>query len=280
VGPGRLGSALARQLRRAGYTITELVSPKRTHSNPKSRSLATSLQVPLSNSDDAVLDANLVWFCVPDREIAGGAQVMARKANWSGKTAFHSSGALPSSELDALRHQGSAIASVHPMMTFVHGTLPSFHGVPFALEGYPAAVKVANRIARDLGGKPFNLRAKDKVAYHAWGAFASPLLVALLVTAEQVARAAGLSAADARKKMLPILKQTIDNYARLGPAGAFSGPLVRGDSEVVRKHLRLLRQVPGAKDVYIALARIAVRHLPIRQRKKINQTLKGDRDSD
>ena len=100
----------------------------------------------------------------------------------------------------------------------------------------------ARRIVRDLGGEAFTIRKQHKTAYHAWGSFASPLLVATLVTAEQVARDAGLSAVDARKKMLPIVKQTIANYEMLGPAAAFSGPIVRGDAEIVRKHLQVLEK--------------------------------------
>ena len=35
----------------------------------------------------------------------------------------------------ALRARGAAVASVHPLMTFVRGTRPSIAGVPFAIEG-------------------------------------------------------------------------------------------------------------------------------------------------
>ena len=56
------------------------------------------------------------------------------------------------------------------------------------------------------------------------------------MTAERVAHAAGLFECEARKKMLPIVRQTLANYAKLGPAEAFSGPIVRGDAQVVRKH--------------------------------------------
>jgi len=271
VGPGRLGSALATNLRRAGYRIAEIVSLKR--SGRKSQLLARRLRARASFHDNAVLDADLIWFCVPDREIAAAARALAPKVEWKTKIAFHSSGALASSELDVLRRRGAGVASVHPMMTFVRGSIPSLQGVPFALEGDAGALRIARKVAHDLGGESFKIRANDKVAYHAWGAFASPLLIALLVSAEQVARAAGLSVADARQKMLPILKQTIENYGRLGPAGAFSGPLVRGDAEIVRKHLRALRRIPEAKDVYMALARTAVRHLPVPQRKKLEQAL-------
>ncbi len=159
------------------------------------------------------------------------------------------------------------------MMTFVSGSIPSLKGVPFAVEGDAAAVRVARQIVKCLGGEAFTIRKQHKAAYHAWGAFASPLLVATLVTAEQLARSIGLSAAQARNRMLPIVRQTIANYEALGPAGAFSGPIVRGDAEVVRKHLQVLRNAPEARDVYLALARAALRYLPAQNRAKLKGML-------
>jgi predicted short-subunit dehydrogenase-like oxidoreductase (DUF2520 family) len=95
----------------------------------------------------------------------------------------------------------------------------------------------------------------------------------MLVTAEQLARKAGLSAVEARKMVLPIVRQTIANYAALGAAGAFSGPIVRGDAEIVRKHLRVLRKVPETTDVYLALAQAALRYLPARNLAELKRAL-------
>jgi predicted short-subunit dehydrogenase-like oxidoreductase (DUF2520 family) len=89
-----------------------------------------------------------------------------------------------------------------------------------------------------------------------------------------VARAAGLSSAEARRKMMPILRQTLANYAKLGPAEAFSGPIVRGDAQVVRKHLSELKKIPGAGEVYAALARAALRYLPAGNRTELEKMLR------
>src|SRR5580693_8833394 len=266
VGAGRLGRALAQELNRAEYTISEIVSGSSAASKRKAGDLARKVKAHASTSDRARLDADLVWFCVPDREIAS-------VVDWRKKIAFHSSGALASDELKSLRQGGAVVASVHPLMTFVTGSMPSLIGVPFAMEGDAAAVRSARQIVRALGGEAFTIRKQHKAAYHAWGAFASPLLVAMLVTAEQLARKAGLSAVEARKKMLPIVRQTIANYGALGAAGAFSGPIVRGDAEIVRKHLQVLRKLPEATDVYLALARAALRYLPARNRGELKRAL-------
>jgi len=273
VGPGRLGKTLTLELKQAGYTISEIVSRNTIASKRKARELARKVEAQASTRDNAHLKVDLVWFCVPDREIAGASRQLATAVDWKKKNAFHSSGALLSDELEALRRAGAVVASVHPLMTFVSGSIPSLKRVPFAVEGDAAAVAIARGIVRDLGGEAFTIRRQHKTAYHAWGAFTSPLLVATLVTGEQLARAAGLSAVEARKKMLPIVRQTIANYQALGPSGAFSGPIVRGDAEIVRKHLSVLRTVPEARDVYLALARAALRYLPARNRAKLKKAL-------
>jgi predicted short-subunit dehydrogenase-like oxidoreductase (DUF2520 family) len=159
-------------------------------------------------------------------------------------------------------------------MTFVPGVVPEFADVPFAVEGDASAVRLARRIARDLGGRAFAIDKKYKPAYHAWGAFASPLLLSLLVTAERVAAVAGVPREIARTRMLPIIRQTLANYAKRGPAGAFSGPIIRGDAATLEKHLRVLRRVPEAREVYLALARSALKNLPAKNKQQLRKVLR------
>lgn len=267
IGLGRLGTVLAHALNNSGYPISEVVT--RAHARNR---LTPTLKAKLL-SHPSPLQARVIWFCVPDSEIVHAARSWSHATEWKGRVAFHASGALTSDELDALRKRGAAVASVHPHMTFVSGATPSLKGVPFAVEGDPAAVRMAKRIVRNLGGQVFVISKEHKPAYHAWGAFTSPLLVALLVTAEQVAELAGVSAKSARKRMLPILHQTLQNYAALGPAAASSGPIVRGDAEVVRKHLQILQKTPDARNIYRALAHAALRRLPARNRNALRQLL-------
>lgn len=271
VGPGRLGSALALALARAGYRIREIVL--RYRSTTAVRKLSRTVRAKVVSTQSAKLDADLIWFCVPDREIASVANKIAPLTSWKRKVAFHSSGALASDKLDVLTRRGASVASVHPFMTFVQGSVPSLKGVAFALEGDTKGVGIARKIVRDLGGQSFILDKRNKAAYHAWGGFASPLLVALLVTAEHVAGMAGFSSGDARRKMLPIVRQTIANYAKLGPVAAFTGPLVRGDASVVRQHIRVLRKMPTAREVYLALARAALQAIPVQNKNAVKQII-------
>ncbi len=275
VGAGNLASALAAELRAADYAIDEIVSRSNPKSIRKAQALAGEVQASTAATDRAKLRADIIWFCVPDREISRAAQSLRDATDWKGKVAFHSSGALASDALDILRKRKASVASVHPLMTFVRGSRPSLEGVPFAIEGDSKGVRAARSLTRQLGGKPFEIRKQHKKAYHAWGMFASPLLIALLAVTEQVAGAAGISRKEARKKMLPILHQTLANYERMGGPPSFSGPIARGDVETVKKHLKILRAIPEARDAYTALARAALRDLPVKNRAELAVLLKA-----
>jgi predicted short-subunit dehydrogenase-like oxidoreductase (DUF2520 family) len=273
VGAGSFAAGLSQALRESGFTITEIISRDAPRSRQRARALAVKAGARAVTLSAAKLDATLLWFAVPDREIRAAAQDFAKRDLGKVKTAFHSSGALASAELAPLRKQGIAVASVHPLMTFVSGSQPPLAGVPFALEGDRAALQLARSIVRDLGGTFFALPVSRKAAYHAWATMTSPLLLAFLVTVEQAGRATGLSPSEARRRMLPIVRQTLANYAALGPADSFSGPFIRGDVATVEKHLAALKKIPQASEVYRALARSALKSLPSGNRSQMLRLL-------
>lgn len=272
VGAGSLAAALALSLRRAGYRIDAVVARAPGSSLIRAKQLARRVRARGIVGADR-LNAKVLWLCVPDSEIAQAAASLAETFHGKGRIALHSSGALSSDELAPLASKGADVASAHPLMTFVKGSRPSLAGVPFAIEGDPAAVRLARVVVRDLGGEAYTIRKEDKNAYHAWGTFASPLLTALLATTEQVAGLAGVKGTAARRRMLPILLRTVENYGSLGPAKGFSGPIVRGDVETVRRHLEVLHGAPIPREVYLALARAAIEYLPGKNKEELKSLL-------
>jgi predicted short-subunit dehydrogenase-like oxidoreductase (DUF2520 family) len=275
VGPGNFASALAPSLYAAGYEIESIIGRSMAGSRAKTRRLAREVGARASTRLPRNSRAVLVWFCVPDGEIRKAAQSVAEQTDWNGRIALHSSGALTSDELDALRERGAVVASAHPLMTFVRRSPPTFAAVPFAIEGDSRAVRVARRLVRDLGGHAYAIRKEEKAAYHTWATFVSPLFTALMATAERVAQAAGIPQKKSRPRMIPILRQTLENYAVFGPAAGFSGPIIRGDAQTVRQHLQVLRGMPRAREVYRGLALAAVDILPGKRKAALRSTLKS-----
>jgi len=276
VGPGNLGTSLALALRAAGYRIEEIVSRSGAASRARARRLARRVGARSITRRSAAWSADVVFLCVTDHAIAACAREVAKVGDWKGKCVFHTSGALSSDVLQPLRRRGAAVASLHPLMTFVASSPSAMKGVSFALEGNPAAVALGRRLLRDLGGHVLVISAEAKVFYHAFGFFSSPGLVSTLAAAEQVAAATGLPRSALRRAMQPIVQRSLENYFRGGPAFAFSGPIKRGNVETVRRHLRALRSLPHARGLYLALSAFALSHLPAKNRAALLRLLKEE----
>lgn len=263
---------MAETLTEAGYEIREIICRANGASLARARKLARKLHARACTARQAHLSTEVVWLFVPDASIKA-AVIELSHCDWSRKLAFHASGVLPSDALQILRQRGASVASVHPLMTFVSGSRPQIKGTTFAIEGDAEAVLVAASIVRDLEGDILRIRKQNKTAYHAFATMICPLLVSLVAAAEDVASRAGLSSSEARRRMMPIIRQTLSNVEKLGPAGSFSGPLVRGDIETVRQHLTALFRRPAAKETYVALALAALQYLPNRNRKEMENLL-------
>lgn len=262
IGAGTLASALARALHSKEYRVSEIVSRSNPQSLRRARILASRIQSSATTIQAAEMSADIVWICVPDDAIAALAEQMTDERDWRGKIVVHSSGALSSDTLELLRRKGAEVASAHPLMTFVSSSQPKLKGVPFALEGTAKALTAVETIISDFEAHAFRIARTEKAAYHAFGFFSSPGIVALIAAAIEVGKLAGLEGKRVRALMEPIVRQTIDNCFRTSPQQAFSGPVRRGDVETIRKHLKVLDEHPDLLDLYGSLVRIALKDLP------------------
>ena len=100
-------------------------------------------------------------------------------------------------------------------------------------------------------------------------------MIAELAQAEKIGEALGLKPEQTRRVIGPILRQTLENYLKHGPAAAFSGPVIRGDVETVKKNLAALARVKGAAEVYRALVQAAVENLPGKNKTEIKGVVWG-----
>jgi len=276
IGAGSLAHALGPALKSAAYQIDAVVSHNTAASRKRAAALAKKLKTKSVLLDQVTPVSQIIWLCHTDDALPETARLLARRPGWENKIVLHSSGALTSDVLAPLQQAGAHAASLHPMMTFVPGTAPRLADVPFAVEGDRRAVTAAKLIARSLKAEIFEIKKEAKVLYHALGSFSSPMIVATLVTAERVGKAAGLTQKQLKAIMRPILLQTLQNYLERGPAAAFSGPIKRGDLNTIRRHLENLKEVPGAAEVYRALVNSALTDLPSTHAKELRALINSD----
>src|SRR4051812_47910198 len=270
IGAGNVGTVLAPALKRAGYRIEEIAVRDNPTSLRRGKIVARASGAKAVTDAQASFSADVIWICVTDDAIAPVARALAARGNvnWKGKIIFHASGALTSDELKPLKKPGAVIASTHFMQSFVPGSNPSL-AVPFAVEGDKGAAQAALRIGKALGAQPFVIRKQSKVLYHAMGFFSSPLVIIALSLSESVGRKAGLDSKQIESVIRPMFSRTAENYLKKGSAGAFVGPINRGNIATVQKHLRDLKRVPEAHAAYVAMGRAALKLLPVKNRQQL-----------
>src|SRR5689334_4680678 len=85
VGAGNFATAIATSLRRSGYEVEVVISRPRGASLKKACRLASEVGACAFSAMPGTLSAELIWFCVPDAQIAEAARAFADKIDWKRK---------------------------------------------------------------------------------------------------------------------------------------------------------------------------------------------------
>ena len=263
VGAGRLGASLALALRSHGSTLLGFTS----HS-PEGRAHAESwLGMPSFPGLAEVVgrDPDLYLLAVPDRALPTVAGELARLLDASGAThrpyVAHTSGATSADVLAPCEKAGAHTLVFHPLQTFSDPLTGAgrFEGTAIAVtpsdsQADSAAARLGFALARALGARPFLLPDDKRSLYHAAATMACNYLVTLEHQAARLFVTAGLPEEQALSLFLPLVEATLANVAAQGTVDALTGPLSRGDTGTVSRHLAALAvDAPGLLPLYRTL---------------------------
>ena len=253
IGAGRVGTAVAVLLGRAGHRIVAVAGGAET----RGRASLHLPDVPFREPAEAAAMGELVIVGTPDDAIAPTVEALAAAgAVRSGRWVCHLSGSLGLEALVAARDAGARVFAIHPLQTFpdVGAALDRLPGCAIAVTAEDEeGSALGERLAEDLGGDPFRLADELRPLYHAAAVFASNYLVTASAIAESLFAAAGV--ADPARAMAPLQRASLEHVERLGPAHALTGPAVRGDAGTVRRNLEALqRHAPELVPAYVAMA--------------------------
>lgn len=261
IGAGRAGRAVSRAMHRAGYRFSWVGSRERADA----ARLAAEIDSPAYGAgfDAFSSPVGLIIFAVPD----GVTETVAVKASEAldviphETIALHLSGSLDSGALAALRDRSAWTAAFHPCQTFSPDSDPGavFTGILFDMEGDDAACEAGERIAADLQADTIRLTREQRLLTHLAMTIASNLTVSVLRAAFDVLENGGIGGKKASLFLEPLVRTTVDNVFTLGVDKALTGPVSRGDTEVVARHLEALK--PMGRDIeeaYRVLSRIAL----------------------
>ena len=252
LGAGRLGSSLAIALDKAGYTVAAITSRQPTHREWLNSHITTGIVV--ENVQTAVNVANIVFITGPDAYI----EKICSGVKWrSHQAVIHCAGAMSLAPLDTARVAGAQTGGFHPLQTFP--TINSYErlqDVSFAIESAsPELLGWLRILAEDLGGSAFQIESSQRAAYHASAVMACGLLSGLTGLSAEMWEPLGIERTEALRRLIPLLRATVDALDEKGLPHAITGPFVRGDIETITMHLEATANKSiGIRNAYAALA--------------------------
>lgn len=226
VGDGRAGGSLATALRRLGWPVEVW------HHDADLSAAATG--------------TDLLVLATPDAAVE---HVATRVQPDEAAVVCHLSGVLGLGPLAG--HPRRAV--LHPLVALPDPARGAdrLGGAWFGLA--EAGDPLADDVVRALDGRAVRIAEEDWVRYHAAAVVAANHLVALLGQVERIAAGVGAPLAA----YLDLARGSLEDVLALGPAAALTGPVRRGDTDTVARHLAALPEAERA--AYRALSEEAAR---------------------
>jgi predicted short-subunit dehydrogenase-like oxidoreductase (DUF2520 family) len=258
IGAGTVGTALAVRLSSKGYPIVAVSSRSQTSAERLAR-VVDGCHV--FNSNQGVADnAELIFVTTPDDAIAS----VISQIQWHpGQSVVHCSGADSTDILQPAKQFRAQVGVFHPLQTFasVKQAIENIPGSTFAVEAEEPLLRTLKDMATALNGHWVELKASDKVIYHAAAVIACNYLVTLVKLATDLWQTFGVPPHQATRALLPLLKGTIHNIDTVGIPQCLTGPIARGDIGTVRKHLDALNK--AAPNLLSTYRELGLQTIPI-----------------
>lgn len=260
IGPGRAGRALGALLQRAGLcAVQDVLSAETATAQSAVAFIGAGRAVRVLHEMCA---ADLWLLTTPDAAIAPAATALAATGRVrQGDVVFHCSGSQSSGLLAPLAARGALVAGVHPLKSFADPALAvkNFKGTYCAAEGDAAALAVLSPLFEQLGARIAVIDPVGKTLYHAASVLVCNDLTALMEAGLRAYEHAGIARDTAHVMMEPLVRETLDNIFALGTVRALTGPVARGDVDVLERQLAALNTLDRRiADAYRALNHIAL----------------------
>ena len=251
IGNGRICRAFSEYIERRGTEVIGKFGKRELYSDYSRGEVDVKSLIGLIQSCD------LLFITTPDdtiREIA--AILAATGADMSCKLLVHMSGSLESREMDAMQGRCAGLYSLHPM-TSITGEPLDFSQVHLTLEGSgtDAAEAAMREFLQAMDLHYTRISGAHKLLYHAASCISANYTVTLVDIAQKIYSDIGFDKVTVQALLLPLMRQVIENIAEKGTEKALTGPVSRGDTGTIRKHLAALGEYGRYEDVYRLVGR-------------------------
>ena len=254
VGAGAVATALAGALRHGGVPVLGLWGRREEQARQAG---AVSGVVAFSGETlpQSIASAQVVIVAVKDEAILEvSSRLVQEGVVHAQQVLLHCSGAVSAQEaFGATTQYVGGVATFHPLAAVTDGPVGAtlFNGASFGIQGDERGKQIAVSLVQALGGRPLVLSGDQMASYHAAAALASNFLVTLLDAATGLLTRSGINRKEGLQALLTLAEGSLQRVREHGVDGGLTGPIRRGDTATIIRHLEAL--TPELQSLYRGL---------------------------
>ena len=237
IGAGNVATYMAIALHRSGYHIDVVFS--RTLSNAKK--LAEKVNARWTcDFEEIDQDADITIFALTDQAIVERVE----KIDFSKSFLLHTAGSLP---MNIFSGHSEHYGVLYPLQTISAHRLPVLSDIPLCIEAdTESALAKLRSLARSISPRVYDVSSERRIYLHLAAVFACNFSNHMYAMAEKIAERAGVPF----EILQPLIRETAEKAVDGGPSVSQTGPAVRDDQIIVKKHLELLSFSPELRSIY------------------------------
>lgn len=235
-GSGNVATIFARKLYEEGHIISGVYS--------KNMENATSLAARVNSHgfnkiEDISINADMVIISVSDHAIEG-------LVNELGKIplpVFHTAGSV---SIETIKNLSSLYGVIYPLQS-LRKNMERIPEIPLFVDGNnDESLELAKNIAGAIGEKVYEADDEKRKKLHLAAVFSSNFTNYLYTISKKYTEASGLPF----ESLIPLIEETAHRIKNYDPETMQTGPAIRGDMNIIEKHLQLLDSYPDWKEIY------------------------------
>ncbi len=185
---------------------------------------------------------DIIFVCVQDSELEATLQEVANHVG-ENTLIVHCAGSVP---LEAIPHTRRGV--VYPLQSFKKGEFVKYNQIPFFIEGSDEeSTETLENLFLRVSRKVYPQSSENRLRIHLSAVLAHNFSNFLWVIAQDILEKYQIPF----RVLYPLLRSAIRNLEEKFPKQLQTGPAVRGDKNVIEKHLNALKEdFPEAENIY------------------------------
>ena len=242
IGAGNVAYHLTRALKEAGIDVQMVF----TRSAERARQVSLELGVPATDSWDELPDsANCYLYAVTGNALPG----LLSRFLAPGALHLHTAGSIGT---DVFPDHKPRHGILYPLQTFSKYKAVDFKQVPLFIEASSAESEIQlTQLATLLSERVYRASSDQRRHLHLAAVFACNFVNHMYSIANDLVQTSGLPF----EVLQPLIAETASKISVMSPREAQTGPALRKDSQVMDKHLDLLKEFPEYQNLYALISR-------------------------